>query len=303
VLDKRLQTVSTAADGANSSAASLGDDARKLGTTLADQGGRLAALEKRLQAASPADIANMSAAAQTARTATLEEEARKLNDEARKLNEETRKLNSALAEQQDRLARLETATTAPKDNTDVALTFAVSTLRVALGTSRPFAAELQAAEGLAQQRPDTLTALRSLDDRAPRGIPSLTALSYRLDGVVRDVRRNEIGAKGGKDPGSNAGILDSLQEAVMGRREDPTKVPEPSPNMRALAAAEVALKSDDLGAAISAVKQLDATAAPMAASWIQDAEARVAAEATMAALDAGLAQRLRESGSSAPVKP
>ena len=235
----------------------------------------------------------MSAAGQTARTATLEDESRKLNEEAKKLNEETRKLNAGLAEQQDRLAKLESVTTAPKDNTDVALAFAVSTLRLALGTSRPFATELQTAETLAQQRPDALTALRSLDERAPRGIPSLAAIAYRLDGVVRDIRRGELAAKGAKDPAANSGILDSLQEAVMGRREDPTKIPEPSANMRALAAAEVALKSDDLGAAISAVKQLDASAAPTAATWIQDAEARVAAEATMAALDASLAQRLR----------
>jgi uroporphyrinogen-III synthase len=303
VLDKRLQTVSTAADGANASTASLGDDARKLGTMLADQGGRLAALEKRLQAASPADIANMSAAAQTARTTNLEDQSHKLAEEAGKLSEDNRKLSAALAEQQDRLAKLETVATAPKDNGDLALTFAVSTLRLTLATSRPFATELQTAESLAQQRPDALASLRSLDERAPRGIPSLTALAFRLDGVVRDIRRAELVAKGAKDTGANSGILDSLQEAVMGRREDPTKIPEPSANMRALAAAEVALKSDDLGAAISAVKQLDAAAAPAAASWIQDAEARVAAEATMAALDASLAQRLRESGTPAAVKP
>ncbi len=200
-----------------------------------------------------------------------------------------------------RLPALQDKTTALLDKTDVALLFALDTLRATLATSRPFAAELQTAESLAQQRPEALAVLRTLDDRAPRGIPSLAALVYRFSVVARDIRRNEAA----KHPGdtTSGGVMNKLQEIVIGKTGDPNTPPEQTSVEAALAATEAALKNEDLASAISALKQLERSAAESVGPWLREAEARLGAETTFAGLDATLARGLRESGPTSSAKP
>jgi hypothetical protein len=268
-----------------------------------------------LQAASDSDLTNVTASAQVARTATLEETADRLNAEfaeqstrldrleavAASLENTTVDLKGRTTEIQDQAAALQDKTTALLDKTDVALLFAVDALRASLATSRPFAAELQTAEGLAQQRPDALSALRTLDERAPRGIPSLAALVYRFSLVARDVRRDEAAKRAGEN--AAGGVMNKLQEIVIGKSGDPSAPPEQTGAEAALVATEGALKNEDLAAAISALKQLERSPTESVGPWIGEAEARLAAETTLSGLNASLARRLRESGSASATKP
>jgi uroporphyrinogen-III synthase len=315
LVDRRLDTLGTAANSASAAEVGLGTDTRKMGTALADHAARIAWLEKRLQAASDSDLTNVTASAQVARTATLEGTADKLNAEfaeqstrldrleaaAASLESTTVDLKGRTTEIQDQAAALQDKTTALLDKTDVALLFAVDALRASLATSRPFAAELQTAEGLAQQRPDALSALRTLDERAPRGIPSLAALVYRFSLVARDVRRDEAAKRAGEN--AAGGVMNKLQEIVIGKSGDPNAPPEQTGAEAALAATEGALKNEDLAAAISALKQLERSPTESVGPWIREAEARLAAETTLAGLNASLARRLRESGSASATKP
>jgi len=303
VVDRRLDTLGAAANSASSAEASLGSDTSKMSTVLADQATRIGWLEKRLQAASDSDLTNVTASAQVARTASLEEATDKLNTQlgeqrARldRLESAATSLETATTDLQGRTTALQDKATAQLDKTDVALLFAVDALRASLATSRPFAAELQTAEGLAEQRPEALAALHTLDERAQRGIPSLAALVYRFGLVARDVRRDAATKHAGENSG---GVMNKLQEIVIGRTGDPNAPPEQTGAEAALSATEVALKSEDLASAISALRQLEPSQTESVAPWVREAEARLRAETTLAALDASLARRLRESASAA----
>jgi uroporphyrinogen-III synthase len=143
LVDRRLDTLGTAANSASAAEVGLGTDTRKMGTALADHATRIAWLEKRLQAASDSDLTNVTASAQVARTATLEETADKLNAEfaeqgtrldrleaaAASLESATVDLKGRTTEIQDQAAALQDKTTALLDKTDVALLFAVDALR------------------------------------------------------------------------------------------------------------------------------------------------------------------------------
>ena len=297
-VDRRLDTLGAAANSASASEASLGNDTGKMSTVLGDHATRIGMLEKRLQAASDSDLTNVTASAQVARTASLEEATDKLNTEVGEQRARLDRLESTATSLETATTDLQGKATALLDKTDVAVLFAVDALRASLATSRPYAAELQAAEGLSEQRPEVLAALHTLDERAPRGIPSLAALVYRFSLVARDVRRDEAAKRGNDNPG---GVMNKLQEIVTGRSGDPNAPPEQTGPEAVLAATEAALKSEDLASAVTALKPLEQSHTESVAAWIREAQARLGAESTLASLDASLARRLRDGGPA--VKP
>ena len=101
---------------------------------------------------------------------------------------------------------------------------------------------------------------------------------------------------------ASGGVMNKLQEIVIGKTGDPNTPPEQTSVEAALAATEAALKNEDLASAISALKQLERSSAESVGPWLREAEARLAAQTTFAGLDATLARGLRESGST-PAKP
>ena len=316
LVDRRLDTLGAAANTWSAAQASLGGDSTKMTTTLADHGSRIGLLEKRLQAASDSDLTNVTASAQIARTATLEEAADKINAQLSEqrtrlehLETTASSLESTTTDLQDRTTALQDKTgavpdrTSPAlDRTDVALLFAIDALRATLATSKPFTAELQTAESLAQQQPEALSALRTLDERSPRGIPSLAGLVYRFGLVARDVRRDEAAKHAGEN--ATGGVMNKLQEIVIGKGGDPNaSATDPTGPEAALGAADAALKNEDLASAISALRPIERSASGTVGPWIREAEARLAAESTLAALNTALARRLRDSGSASTAKP
>lgn len=314
LIDRHLDTLGAAANSTSAAEATIEGDNKKLAAALADHSGRIGLLERRLQAASDSDLTNVTASAEIARTASLEEAADKIGTQLTEQRARLDRLEATTGSLQTATTELQSRTTALQDKaapaidkaalldrTDVALLFAVDALRTTLTTSRPFTTELQTAEGLAQQRPEALTALRTLDERAARGIPSMAALIYRLSLVARDAHRDQT-TKRTSDNASGGGVMNKLQEIVIGKG-DPNAPAEQTGLDAALGAADAALKSEDLAAAIAALKPVERSAGETATAWIRDAEARLAAESNLASLDAALARRLRESGSASTAKP
>jgi hypothetical protein len=84
---------------------------------------------------------------------------------------------------------------------------------------------------------------------------------------------------------------------------DPNAPQDQSGVEAVLGTADTALKNEDLASAITALKQIERSAGETVSAWIREAEARLAMENTLAALDAALARRLRESGSGSTAKP
>jgi hypothetical protein len=234
-------------------------------------GDRLATLEQR--------IATLAAAAssQTAANAT------------KGLQSEIQALSQKLDEQSQLLAKLQNQDAAGADRTDAALVVIVGQLRSALATSRPYAAELQAAEALAKDRPDTLAELHKLDGRAQQGVQTLAMLTQRFPALAHGAP--QATAPASADGSWRARALAKLEGLVTVRRAGEPRANEPDGTGGALTAADAALKNGDLAAAVVAMRRADLPASPATASWIEDAQARLDAEVALAAADAALMKR------------
>jgi len=238
---------------------------------LSALGERLATLEQRI-----ATLAAV-ASSQTAADATKD------------LRSEIQALSQKLDEQSQLLAKLQNQDAAEADRTDTALVVIDSQLRSALATSRPFAAELQAAEALAKDRPDTLAELHKLDGRARQGVPTLAMLAQRLPALAHGAP--QATAPASAEGSWRARALAKLEGLITVRRAGEPRASEPDSTSGALTAADAALKNGDLAAAVAAMRRADLSASPAAASWIEDAQARLDAEAALAAADTTLMRR------------
>ena len=235
-------------------------------SALAD---RLAILEKRVTALAAASSGGASA------------------DTVKALGAEIKTLEDKLAAQEQVLAKLETAASGGPERVDAALIVAVGQLRQVLATSRPYASELRAAKALARDRPEITAELQKLDASAERGIPGLAVLSDRLAQIAPAVLSAEpppLGADWGDR------MLLRVKRFFNLRRVGEGSV-EAGGAEGALAAAQTAMQGGDLAAAVAAMKRLRGPAAEPAARWLTDAETRLGAESTVAALDAALMQR------------
>jgi hypothetical protein len=244
---------------------------------LSALGDRLAAIEQR--------IATLAAAASSQTAA----------DATKGLQSEIQSLSQKLDEQSQLLAKLQSRDAA--GGTDAALVVTVGQMRATLATARLYAAELQAAEALAKDRPDILAELHKLDGRASEGVPTLAMLTERFAAVAKTAAQSSPPAAA--DQGWRARVLATLKSLVTIRRagEPQGKGAESG---SALAEAQVALKNGDLAAAAAAVRRADGSGSPAMASWLEDAQARLDAETALAAADASLMKRfLAEPGAGA----
>lgn len=228
-------------------------------------GERMGALEQRIT----------TLAAQSSRTST---------DATKALQDQVQALAQKLDQQSQLLATLQSQKTSG-DRTDAALLVTVSQLRAVLATSRPYAAELQAAEALAKDQPDLLKQLQALDARADRGIPDIGSLTERFSSVAEEVDRVPV-------PPSAAGWRERLvagakrffhvrqvPEGGQGDAGDPEAI---------LAAAETSLTRSDLAGAVVSLRRLQGAAADTAKPWLDDAQARLDADQALASLTAAL---------------
>ena len=167
------------------------------------------------------------------------------------------------------LAEAETQAQGLRDG--AAADVARSALREAIASGRPFAAELSAAN--ISDLPAALTA------RAELGLPALSDLAARFPDLARLALDAAIRADAGEGLGDKAW---SLMRLGLGAR---SLTPREGTDADAvLSRAEAAVQAGNLTTALQELQGLPAAAKTVMAEWISEAQARIDAEAALAAL-------------------
>lgn len=194
---------------------------------------------------------------------------------------------AALAERVDaltaavegRVAALE-AQAAASQAARPAMLLAVGQLRAALRGSGPYRAELATLATVAGDDAGIASVLAALEARADGGVPTLGLLRARFAAVAGAV----VGAAIVADEGTWVDhTVARLARLVTVRRVGDVAGDAPD---AVVARAEARLAAGDLAAAVAEVERLAGASAEAAAAWLADARARLAAERTLAALDA-----------------
>jgi len=248
---------------------------------------RLGRLEQRLQAAPPADLAERVKRLEerpaqpsvppeiTQRLAQTEQRAQ-ANAEAAGAMQWLQGELQALQQRLTEFERRERAEAA-HDRTDQALLLALTQLRQAAQTARPFASELGAATALAKERSEIAAELQKLERVAAKGVPTVPLLAQKFDKILGEVVRRE------QVPASEHWadqILDRLRSLVTVRRIGKSGV-EGGVDA-AVANAEQSLAEGDLANAVAALETLQGAPADAARPWLEEARARLAVDAALA---------------------
>ena len=162
-----------------------------------------------------------------------------------------------------------------------AVALAVADLRQAITSPAPFKESLDALKVLAGDNPDLNTGIVVLAKGAQTGIPTLVILIDRFEGLAGKIVQV---SRTVKETGWFDRATNRLSSLVTWRRVDGKG--EVTSIDAVVAAAEDHLKKADLKAAIIALDGLsgNAKAAAVAAPWISDAKARLAAERAVTSL-------------------
>jgi uroporphyrinogen-III synthase len=151
------------------------------------------------------------------------------------------------------------------------LVFAIGRLRDAVQATRPFAVELAALKALAGGDAGIQEALARLAPYADTGVPSLEALRQRFKTVARDT------VNATRLPGGDGWLERSLARilrSVSIRRTDDV---EGGDVESVVARAEQALARGDVRQAAAELQQLPLPVAPLARTWLGDADAFIVA--------------------------
>lgn len=162
-----------------------------------------------------------------------------------------------------------------------ALMLAVGQLREALAKAMPFDAELRAVKALAPQDADIAPALEALRPRAVSGIPGFATLASRFQAQAPEIVRAEVlpaGQSWWRD------TLDRVATLVTIRREDGNAAGDTTAAI--VARAEARLAEGDLAGAVAEAGKLTGGPADIAAPWLADAQARLAADKAVSELSA-----------------
>ena len=156
-------------------------------------------------------------------------------------------------------------------------------------TVPPFEAEIATLKNLAGDDTAVAAAIAPLENMAAAGIPSRAAVLSRLSGNVDAI----VATTRNPDDGDWIDrAVSGLRGFVKVRRVDG----KGSGRDAILARAEAAAKRGDLAVATAEMEKLDGNAAETAKHWLQDARARLAAEAARAALNRIVLNGLASSG-------
>lgn len=191
-------------------------------------------------------------------------------------------LGDAMARLNQRLAALEAQPAAGGGEGRAALTLflAAGRLQSAVTAGRPYAEELAVAHRLAMADADLIAQLAPLAANAATGVARIDVLRTRFAATARTVV--QAAAAAGDDWIGRT--LARARSVVSVRR-----VGEPAAGQAPaefVARAEARLVVDDLTGAVAELAALDGAAAAAATSWLAAANARLDADAAVAALDA-----------------
>ena len=208
--------------------------------------------------------------------------------EFEKLRQQLAQFASISSDLADRLPAIERRVGAAGSavRTDSALLAALLQMREAVETARPFATEYDAFIALAHDQPDLIAAAQPLAELAQAGVAGNAVLSERL-GQLSGRIVPAVAPPVDSDLRTQA--LAWLHSLVTIRRIDAASQTGQEPAMNV---AEGALVRGDLPGAVSALQTLSGPKSAAIQSWLQTAQQRLAAEATLAHLQDLLVARL-----------
>lgn len=288
-----LSSAEPAASGPVAAPAAVSPD---LAAELAATRDRLAALEARLGHGGAAAVDLSPLESRVGQTETAVKALQALPQVPAKLVDEVTELSGAVAELKRtsadaaavlRLAdRVEKAESAVRDmqarrSSAAALLLAVGQLREAVAAALPYDGELRALKALAGADPEVVAAAETLKSHAAVGIPTLAMLTQRMTVLAPAVVRAQILPEG---QGWWRQTLDRLGSLVTIEREDGAAAGT-SP-AAVVARAQGALAVGDLGTAATELEALSGPPAEVAAPWLADARARLAAGQALSGLTA-----------------
>ena len=207
--------------------------------------------------------------------------------EFEKLRQQLSQIGSISSDLADRLPAIERrvgATGAVR--TDAALLAALLQMREAVEVARPFATEYDAFIALAHDQPDLIAAAQPLAGLAQAGVAGNAVLSERL-GQLSGRIVPAVAPPVDSDLRTQA--LAWLHSLVTIRRIDAASQTGQEPAMNV---AEGALVRGDLPGTVSALQTLSGPKSGAIQSWLEMAQQRLAAEATLAHLQELLVARL-----------
>ena len=208
--------------------------------------------------------------------------------EFEKLRQQLAQFASISSELADRLPAIERRVGAAGSavRTDSALLAALLQMREAVETARPFATEYDAFIALAHDQPDLIAAAQPLAGLAQAGVAGNAVLSERLGQLSG---RIVPAVAPSVDSDLRTQALAWLHSLVTIRRIDAASQTGQEPAMNV---AEGALVRGDLPGAVSALQTLSGPKSAAIQSWLQTAQQRLGAEATLAHLQDLLVARL-----------
>jgi len=182
-------------------------------------------------------------------------------------------LEGAVKKLADEMARQ----TARADDRTLRLAVATATLRGAVERGAPYGAELAAARSLSADQ----AAVVALQPFAASGVPSAAALAHELTALLPALQQAAVPVP------SNATFLDRLQQnAERLVRITPAEAPAGNDPATVVTRIGVDAAHADLAAALADIAKLPDAAKPVAAAWVQKAQARNAALAASTKLAA-----------------
>ena len=208
--------------------------------------------------------------------------------EFEKLRQQLAQFASIFSDLADRLPAIERRVGAAGSavRTDSALLAALLQMREAVETARPFATEYDAFIALAHDQPDLIAAAQPLAELAQAGVAGNAVLSERLGQLSG---RIVPAVAPSVDSDLRTQALAWLHSLVTIRRIDAASQTGQEPAMNV---AEGALVRGDLPGAVSALQTLSGPKSAAIQSWLQTAQQRLGAEATLAHLQDLLVARL-----------
>ncbi|HXP30044.1 MAG TPA: hypothetical protein VN832_03060 [Stellaceae bacterium] len=192
----------------------------------------------------------------------------------------------ALAARLDKLAAEQTA---QSGNGDRMLLLAAGELRSDVVSSRPYVGALEAVAALARDRPELAPVIARLQGDAATGVPGLALLAARFSSATAPAILSAGATAAASSPEEEwwQRILARIERLVVIRRVD-----KRDPIAAAVAEAQAALDKGEIGRAVAVLQSLSGAEAAAAASWLAEAQRRLAAEAAVDALTQQIALHL-----------
>lgn len=261
-----------AAPPAEGTAAAAGIDQQTLDNAVGQLTARIQQLEERPQAAAPAAPAEPDprVAQLTEQLGQVQQRVEAVGNEAQAAGQIRQDVDALKQE----LAAVNQAVETRRDAATAAqtLVLAAGQLRSALAAGQPFQQELQAVRAVASGDAQVTQPLEAVAGYAAKGVPTQPQLTDRFSAMASDIVRADNQGEGNDWVEQVTGKIATL---VTVRRSGGDAVGDGASAV--VARAEAALQAGNLGGAVKELEALKGPAAQVAAPWIADAKARLAA--------------------------